>query len=157
MHVANYAHDLLYHYDGIIRFFSFRFAGDPSSSGAYGIVHVIIDGDDLYVFTYQEKILYPSITKVDNLNIEFSDYVYQLNQYDDKEERLAILEKIQTHGEWYLLKGVDNSGKERTKVICYIDGVFYHLDVWGIDEETNTMTVNTVTSAKVSLENYYEK
>lgn len=152
IHIANYPNDVVFHYDRIDRFMTYCFAGDFGSSGASGIVHFIIDGDEIYICDYTKKVLYTEITKVDNLQIEYMEYIYNVNDFGNNPERMGTIEKIQNLGEWYILKGVDGEGVEKTKIVCYLDGAVYLLDVYDMNEETYTAKVIRITYAIISLE-----
>ena len=154
IHGANYPNDVVFHYDGIERFMTFRFAGDFGSSGNTGIIHFKIQNEKVYIMNhvYGEWVLYTEISKVDDLNIEYTEYVYEHPEMKDKDKALEILKNIQALGDWYVLKGENAEGTTETRIVCYLDGVIYCLYVREINADTNTATVPRITSANISLE-----
>ena len=155
IHFLNYSHDVLYHYDGITRFMTFRFTGGFGSGGVSSLVHFKIDGGKLYVYQYSRNVwdLYSEITKVEDLKIEYMDFIYDFYDYEDKDAGLQIIERIQSLGEWYVINGEE---KLITRILCYFDGVLYQLEVKDMNEETNTVTIIRITYAIVNLDDYYE-
>ena len=159
IHDANYYNDVVFHYDGIDRFMTYCFAGDFGSSGSTGIVHLKIDNEKTYIKKYATGswTLYDKIDQVNNLNIQYTESLSSSSDIKKNPSRVEVLMSIQTLGELYLLRGINDDNVEEIRIVCYIDGVIYILVVTDINEETNTATVNRITYAKVDLEDYYGK
>ena len=158
IHDANYSNDVVFHYDGIDRFKTYCFAGDFGSSGSTGIVHIKVDNGKTYIKKYATGnwTLYDKISRVNILNIEYTESLSSSADIIKNPSRIDTLEDIQTCEEWYILIGVNDDSSEEIRIVCYIDGVIYLLAVKDMDEETNTVTVNRITYAIVDLEDYYE-
>ena len=101
--------------------------------------------------------LYDKIDQVNNLNIQYTESLSSSSDIKKNPSRVEVLMSIQTLGELYLLRGINDDNVEEIRIVCYIDGVIYILVVTDINEETNTATVNRITYAKVDLEDYYGK
>ena len=138
---------------------TYCFAGDFGSSGSTGIVHLKIDNEKTYIKKYATGswTLYDKIDQVNNLNIQYTESLSSSSDIKKNPSRVEVLMSIQTLGELYLLRGINDDNVEEIRIVCYIDGVIYILVVTDINEETNTATVNRITYAKVDLEDYYGK
>ena len=156
---ANYPNDVVFHYDGIDRFMTYCFAGDFGSSGSTGIINLKNDNGNIYIKKHSAGswILYDEIDQANNLNIQYTESLLSSSDIKKNPSRVYVLENIQTLGEWYILRGINDKGTEEIRIICYVEGAIYLLVVTNMDVEANVATVNRITYAKVYLGDFYEK
>ena len=137
----SWSNNMLIRYDETVRFVFLGFVSASSGGGAY---YVKICDDEITVDCGSE-IKYNATLGVDNLEIEYSDFVYE---YASEQGKLTALEEIKNCEKWYVLEAEDETAStEKTMIICYSNGVHYLLSIAEGKSATGAYIVNRIYNA----------
>ena len=137
----SWSNNMLIRYDETVRFVFLGFVSASSGGGA----HYVKICDDEITVDCGSEIKYNATLGVDNLEIEYSDFVYE---YAAEQGELTALEEIKNCEKWYVLEAEDETAStEKTMIICYSNGVHYLLSIAEGKSATGAYIVNRIYNA----------
>ena len=137
----SWSNNMLIRYDETVRFVFLGFVSASSGGGA----HYVKICDDEITVDCGSEIKYNATLGVDNLEIEYSDFVYE---YAAEQGKLTALEEIKNCEKWYVLEAEDETAStEKTMIICYSNGVHYLLSIAEGKSATGAYIVNRIYNA----------